>query len=200
MHVKDDRMLASQQRCASGGCRRRLPSSRFCARSGLRLGLIALLLVAHPLLAATEIAAGSMLGPRYKQTAFYMRTSTRGEWRQTYTDPRYRGKARGKLMMLRLAQGLFQDEWMTEHPFDPDANTNRLIEALDIYKDHGILAFSVSLQGGNPGYDPKVNGISRRNAERYGSSEGLLVSAFRSDGSLKPEWLAPARAPVARSR
>jgi hypothetical protein len=139
--------------------------------------------------AATEIATGSMLGPSYKQTVFYMRTSPRGTWRQTYSDSRYRGKARGKLMMLRLAQGIFDDEWMTEHEFDPDSNTNRLIEALDVYKDHGVLAFSVSLQGGNPGYDPKVNGVSRRNGARLGKDEGLLVSAFRADGSLKPAWL-----------
>lgn len=154
--------------------------------------LAALFLLAastQPAAAATEIATGSMLGPSYKQKAFYMRTSPRGDWRQTYSERGYRGKARGKLMVLRLAQGLFHDEWMTEHEFDPDANTNRLIAALDVYKEHGVLAFSVSLQGGNPGYDPKVNGISRRNGAKHGKEEGLLVSAFLPDGSLKPAWL-----------
>ncbi|MEX2303615.1 MAG: hypothetical protein WD733_21915 [Bryobacterales bacterium] len=155
------------------------------------LGGLALLGIAtQPLAAATEIATGSMLGPRYKQKAFYMRSSPRGEWRQTYSDRAYRGKARGKLMILRLAQAIFHDEWMTEHQFDPDANTDRLIEALDVYKAHGVLAISISLQGGNPGYDPNVNGIARRNGAKHGSGEGMLVSAFLPDGSLKPAWLA----------
>ena len=179
--------------------------SRWCARPGHRrrgrtawasagctaalLGLSWLAALAQPAAAATEIATGSMLGPSYKQTAFYMRTSPRGGWRQTYSESRYRSRARGKLMMLRLAQGIFDDEWMSEQKFEPDDNTNRLIAALDVYKAHGVLAFSVSLQGGNPGYDPKVNSIRRRNGAKHGQGEGLLVSAFRADGSLKPAWL-----------
>ncbi len=167
-------------------------AGRIAARVGSIAALAALsgLLAAQAARAATEIATGSMLGPSYKQTVFYMRTSPRGSWRQTYADSPYRGKARGKLMTLRLAQGIFDDEWLTEQPFDPDANTNNLIAALDVYKAHGVLAFSISLQGGNPGYDPKVNGIARKNAARLGKGEGLLVSAFRPDGSLKPAWLA----------
>ena len=34
-------------------------------------------------------------------------------------------------MNLRIAQGLYHDEWLTEFPFDPEANTSRLIGALD---------------------------------------------------------------------
>jgi hypothetical protein len=162
-------------------------------QAGLRALAMLAVVIATAFLArparATEIATGSMLGPSYKQTAFYMRTSPRGTWRQTYSESPYRGKARGKLMMLRLAQGIFDDEYMTEQKFDPDDNTNRLIAALDVYKNHGVLAFSVSLQGGNPGYDPNVNGISRRNGAKHGKGEGLLVSAFRADGSLKPAWM-----------
>lgn len=141
-------------------------------------------------LQAIEIATGSMLGPRFKADRFYARTSPGGRWEQTYSEPQYRGKARGKLMVLRLAQALFDDEWMTEYEFDPDENTNRVIEALDVYKAHGVLAISISLQGGNPGYSQEANRIVRRNAANLGPKKGLLVSAFRSDGSLKPEWLA----------
>jgi hypothetical protein len=183
-------MLVWRGWCARAARRRRLSAP--LARAGRVVALAGLswFLVAHAAPAATEIATGSMLGPSYKQTVFYMRTSPRGTWRETYAEPGYRGKAHGKLMTLRLAQGIFDDEWLTEQPFDPDANTNNLIAALDVYKAHGVLAFSISLQGGNPGYDPKVNGISRGNAARLGKGEGLLVSAFRADGSLKPAWLA----------
>jgi hypothetical protein len=190
MRMKDDRIFVWRGCGARPAHLGRVRAA--VARAGRIAALAGLLwfaVSAQPASAATEVATGSMLGPSYKQTVFYMRTSPRGEWRQTYSDSRYRGKARGRLMMLRLAQGIFDDEWMTEQKFDADDNTNRLIAALDVYKAHGVLAFSVSLQGGNPGYDPKVNGISRRNGARYGKGEGLLVSAFRQDGSLKPAWL-----------
>lgn len=190
MRVGDDKILVRRGRCART-VRRGRGAAAWAHASCVWafLGLSWLAALGHAANAATEIATGSMLGPSYKQTVFYMRTSPRGEWRQTYFEPPYRGRARGKLMMLRLAQGIFDDEWMTEQKLDPDDNTNRLIAALDVYKAHGVLGFSVSLQGGNPGYDPQVNGIARRNGAKHGSGEGLLVSAFRADGSLKPAWL-----------
>jgi hypothetical protein len=136
----------------------------------------------------TEIATGSMLGPRYESDRFYMRVARRGDWKQTYAERRFRGQARGKLMMVRTAQGLFDDERFRPAAFDPERNTERLIEALDVYKEHGVLAVSVSLQGADPGYgDPArelVSGGGTQGEESY-----PVVSAFRADGSLKPEWM-----------
>jgi hypothetical protein len=140
-------------------------------------------------LRATEITTGSMLGPGYDQRSFYIRHSPREEWRKTYSNPDHRPQARGKLMNLRLAQALFHDEWMKERPFDPEKNTDAVIEALDTYKSHGVLMINVSLQGGQAGYDAKVNGVDRRNGYRYGPENGTYVSAFRPDGTLKPAWL-----------
>jgi hypothetical protein len=158
----------------------------------VRLSAIALLLLAGlpSALRGAEVASGSMLGPRYKADRFYVRNTPGGRWELTYSESKYRGKARGKLMVLRLAQGLFDDEWMTEYRFDPAANTERLVAALDAYKEHGVLAIAISLQGGNPGYSAAANKITRKNAAGLGEKQGLLVSAFRPDGSLKPEWLA----------
>ena len=118
----------------------------------MKLQAISLLLaVAAPSqCGAAEIATGSMLGPRYKAERFYVRAS-RGAWAETYSASPYKKTARGKLMMLRATQGLFDDEWLTEKNFDPDANTDALISALDDYKAHGILAIGVSMQGANPG-------------------------------------------------
>ncbi len=92
-------------------------------------------------------------------------------------------------MNLRIAQGLFHDEWLTEFPFDPEENTGRLIKALDAYKEHGILAISVSLQGGNAGYNKEFQGIKREMEAKFGQGKGALVSAFRPDGSLKEAWM-----------
>lgn len=133
-----------------------------------------------------EIATGAMLGPKYDKRAFYVRDS--GPWRKTYTGSEYRPEAAGRLMNLRIAQALFHDEWMTEVPFDPEKHTDRVIRALDTYRAHGILAVTVSLQGGNMDYS-REGSIKRQRANKLGPGKGSLVSAFRADGSLKPDWM-----------
>ncbi len=141
-------------------------------------------------LSAVEVATGAMLGPRYKSERFYLRGSAGTKWQLTYTGGLYRRQARGKLMTLRLGQSVFDDEWLKERQFDPDGNTTRVIEALDFYKQHGVLALTVSLQSGNPGYDEKVNGVARDDSVKHGKNGGVLISAFAPDGSLKPAWMA----------
>ncbi len=136
---------------------------------------------------AGEIVTGSMLGPRYKSELFYVRKNAM-QWEETYRNSQYHRRARGKLILVDAPQGLFEDEWLTEKPFDPAANTDALIAALDLYKEYGILAVAVSLQGADPGYSLERNGIARKRGALYGSKEGALISAFERDGSLKPAW------------
>jgi hypothetical protein len=149
-----------------------------------------LLLTIPALLPAIEISTGKMLGSGHEPKAFYVRENARGPWRKTYTGAAFRPEAAGRLMNLRIAQALFHDEWLTEFPFDPEENTNRVIAALDTYKAHGILAINVSLQGGNAGYNKENRDIKRDRAYKHGPSGGAHISAFRPDGSLKPEWMA----------
>jgi hypothetical protein len=136
---------------------------------------------------ATEVATGAMLGPSFKGDRFYIRRG--GRWEQTYSGGSYRGKARGRLMIVRLPHALFEDEWLTERKFDPDENTDKVIAALDVYAEHGVGAIGVNLQGGDPGYRQEVNGISRNGFAGAGEKNGSLVSAFQTDGSLKQSWL-----------
>lgn len=87
--------------------------------------------------------------------------------------PTYAGlapKALGKLMNARMVNATFDDENPATRPaeLDPEATTARFIDSMDEYKANGILAFTLNLQGGNPGY------------------EGAINSAFARDGSLKP--------------
>ena len=138
---------------------------------------------------ATEITTGAILGRAFDQRAFYMRTTARGAWEKTYTGPAFHPAAQGKIMNIRLVQALFHDEWLTEQPFDPERNTDAVIEALDFYKSHGVLMINVCLQGGQAGYEKAVNGVDRQNGYRYGPAKGTYVSAFQPDGSLKPTWL-----------
>ena len=136
---------------------------------------------------SVEIATGRMLGGGYQQRSFYVREGG-GPWRKTYSGARYRPEAAGRLMNLRTAQALFDDEWLTERPFDPGAHTERFIAALDTYKEHGVLAISASLQGGNMQYD--WNKLVKRDRPfKAGPGKGALVSAFRADGSLKEAWM-----------
>ena len=138
---------------------------------------------------AGEIATGSMLGPRYKSELFFVRKSST-QWEETYRGSEYQRRARGKRMLVDAPQGLFEDEWLSEKPFDPTANTDALIAALDLYKEYGVLAVAVSLQGADPGYSAERNGIVRKSGALFGSKEGSLISAFARDGSLKPAWTA----------
>ncbi len=131
-----------------------------------------------------------MLGPRYKQDRFYVRRSRGAQWAQTNGSSPYRKRLRGSLALLRVSQGLFDDEWLTEKKFDPEANTNRLIAQLDVYKQHGIGGIVVSLQGADPSYSPQVNGIARGRSADLGSGAGALISAYNADGSLKRAWTA----------
>jgi hypothetical protein len=136
---------------------------------------------------AIEIATGKMLGSGYDQRAFYLRQDG-GAWVKTYTGPGFRPEAPGKLMNLRVGQALYHDEWLTEESFDPETNTARVVEALDDYKAHGILAISVSLQGANQAYERTPN-IKRGRDAKLGPGKGALMSAYRPDGSLKDAWL-----------
>ncbi len=138
---------------------------------------------------AIDIATGKMLGAGYDARAFYVREG-KGPWRKTYTGKPFRPDAAGRLMNLRIAQGLFDDEWLTEAKFDPEENTRRLIAALDAYQEHGILAVNVSLQAGNAGYARECELIKRQPQAKPGPGKGCLTSAFRPDGTLKDAWLA----------
>ncbi len=91
--------------------------------------------------------------------------------RLTYAD--YKREAHGRLMNVRMVNAVFDDENPATCPsdFNPDTNTDRFIELMNDYKAKGILAFTINLQGGMPGY------------------EGAINSAFRSDGGLKPNYM-----------
>lgn len=82
-------------------------------------------------------------------------------------------ESRGRLMNVRMVNSVFDDENPETRPdgFDPEVNTANFISSMDQYKSKGILAFTINLQGGFPGYEKAIN------------------SAFRPDASLKPEYM-----------
>lgn len=65
----------------------------------------------------------------------------------------------GLLMNARLVQGVFDDlnpetreKWAYKDTgkWDPERNTNEFIQAMESWRKHGLLAFTINLQGGSP--------------------------------------------------
>ena len=83
--------------------------------------------------------------------------------------------AEGLLMNVRMVNAVFEDrgEEISKFVsnFDPEANASAFIQKIPEYVSSGVNAFTISLQGGLPGY------------------EGAINTAFNSDGSLRPEYL-----------
>ncbi|MFC1552847.1 hypothetical protein ACFL6P_09840 [Candidatus Latescibacterota bacterium] len=93
-------------------------------------------------------------------------------------------KVEGLLFNSRMVQGIFDDlnaETRDEFKYpdtgiwDPVRNTREFVEAMTDWRDHGLMAFTLNLQGGSPvGY----------------GNHGWINSTFDSDGNLRPEYMA----------
>jgi hypothetical protein len=105
----------------------------------------------------------------------------------TYAGHSWQGHSiEGLLFNARLVQGIWDDlnsdtvaNWAypDTHRWDPDRNTSEFIAAMPDWRRHGLLAFTLNLQGGSP----------------YGYSKAGQPwenSAFASDGSLRPAYMA----------
>jgi hypothetical protein len=83
--------------------------------------------------------------------------------------------AEGLLMNVRMVNSVFEDrgpELKKQNvDFNSSKNTDEFISAVPEYVAKGVNAFTISLQGGLPGY------------------EGAVNTAFNPDGSLRPEYL-----------
>jgi hypothetical protein len=92
-----------------------------------------------------------------------------GRWRLN-GQPTYPGsQAEGLLMNVRMVNAVFEDRERPE--FDAEANTSEFIARIPEYVRSGVRAFTLSLQGGMPGY------------------EGAVNSGFNPDGSLRNSYL-----------
>jgi hypothetical protein len=79
----------------------------------------------------------------------------------TYQERTFNGhKIEGLLMNTRMVQGIFEDRnpetvgrWAYPDTgrFDPDRNTREFIAAMPSWAQHGVICFTICLQGGSPG-------------------------------------------------
>lgn len=93
-------------------------------------------------------------------------------------------KMEGLLPNSRMVQGIFDDQnpetvdkWVfpDTKKWDPDRNTNEFVSAMREWYAHGLLAFTVNLQGGSP--------------EGYSSVQPWENNAYNPDGSLRKEYM-----------
>lgn len=105
--------------------------------------------------------------------------------RPTYAGRAYRGwKIEGLLMNSRMVQATFDDrnpetrgKW--KYPdtgaWDPERNVKEFLAAMPEWRRHGLLAFTVNLQGGSP--------------EGYSRLQPWENTAINPDGTLRSEYL-----------
>lgn len=103
----------------------------------------------------------------------------------TYEGRRWYGwKIEGLLMNSRMIQGVFDDanpdtvnRWAYPDTgrWDPVRNTREFLAAMPAWRSHGLLGFTINMQGGSP------QGYSREQPWRN--------SAYTPDGALKQPYL-----------
>jgi hypothetical protein len=103
----------------------------------------------------------------------------------TYPGRSYKGmRIEGLLMNVRSVQATFDDlnpetrsRWAYPDTgkWDPERNVREFLAALPEWRRHGVLAFTVNLQGGSP--------------EGYSKSQPWENTAIDPDGNLRPAYM-----------
>jgi len=103
----------------------------------------------------------------------------------TYAGRDWRGRRiEGLLMNSRMVQGIFDDlnaetaaQWAYPDTgkWDAERNTREFIAAMPDWRRHGLLSFTINLQGGSP--------------QGYSQAQPWHNSAIEADGSLRPAYL-----------
>lgn len=105
--------------------------------------------------------------------------------------PTFRGRSwqelplEGLLPNARLVQGVFDDlnpetvarwNYPDTGKWDPERNTREFIEAMPLWRQHGLLAFTINFQGGSP--------------EGYSRHQPWENNGFDAQGNLRPDYAA----------
>ncbi len=102
----------------------------------------------------------------------------------TYTGRTWRGhKIEGLLLNARMVQATFDDlnpetraRWAYPDTgrWDPERNVREFLAAMPEWRRHGLLAFTINLQGGSP--------------QGYSKAQPWHNSAFEADGRLRQDY------------
>jgi hypothetical protein len=106
-------------------------------------------------------------------------------------QPTYKGrtwnghKIQGLLFNSRMVQGIFDDRnpqtvkrwgYPDTGKWDAERNTREFLAAMPQWRRHGLLAFTLNLQGGSP--------------QGYSKDQPWHNSGIEADGTLRPDYLA----------
>ncbi len=104
----------------------------------------------------------------------------------TYAGRTWKGhKIEGLLFNSRMVQGIFDDlnpetasQWAypDTSKWDAERNTREFLAAMPTWREHGLLAFTINLQGGSP--------------QGYSKDQPWHNSAITPSGELRPEYMA----------
>jgi hypothetical protein len=106
--------------------------------------------------------------------------------RPTYEGRSWKGRSiEGLLLNARMVQGIFDDvnpetrsRWAYPDTkvWDPERNTREFLAAMPLWRDHGLLAFTINLQGGSPQSPAQAR-------------QTWHNSAITAEGELRPDYL-----------
>ncbi len=133
------------------------------------------------------LAAGSLVAQKKRRTAVsIVRDQFHINGKPTYAGRSWKGhKIEGLLMNSRMVQGIFDDlnpetavRWAypDTKKWDAERNVREFLAAMPEWKKHGLLGFTVNLQGGSP--------------EGYSKGQPWETGAIAPDGSLRPAFMA----------
>lgn len=104
----------------------------------------------------------------------------------TYKGRFYKGhKIEGLLMNSRMVQGIFDDKnpatvskwaYPDTRKWDAERNVKEFLAAMPVWRKHGLLSFTINLQGGSP--------------EGYSKTQPWFTSGIAPDGTLLPDFMA----------
>ena len=139
-------------------------------------------------LAALACAGAALLpaAPRRQTTVSIVGEDFHINGRPTYAGRVWNGhRIEGLLFNSRMVQGIFDDRNPATAPrwaypdtgrWDAERNTREFVDAMAAWRRHGLLAFTINLQGGSP--------------EGYSRDQPWHNSALGADGSLDPAYMA----------
>jgi hypothetical protein len=148
------------------------------------LALTILLPAAMASLASVASVAGAA-DPR-KTTVAIVGDAFHINGKPTYQGRTWKGKKiEGLLLNSRMVQGIFDDlnaetrsrwNYPDTGKWDADRNTREFVAAMPEWRKHGLLSFTISLQGGSP--------------QGYSRQQPWHNSAITAEGELRPEYMA----------
>jgi hypothetical protein len=134
--------------------------------------------------AAASASGGADAASRHTEVAI------RGEQFLLNGRPTYEGRVwrehslEGLLFNSRMVQGIFDDlnpetislwAYPDTGKWDAERNTREFLAAMPSWREHGLLAFTINLQGGSP--------------QGYSQKQPWHNSAIRADGSLRLDYM-----------